>query len=360
MRGRFAVRKVPRMKKLVFLVASLTACGWAPNDASTPTSFAADSLTAMTVLPYYDRICGARSDATVTCIDAPTTITDPIPILAPLGETVVHLPNTVTQLAAGGDAVCARLDDASVWCWGVQTPGEPTQIGSGIASVTISVGGLVCLLATSGNLGCTWNEGTAFQGERFPGAGPVDLEGHRAVSVAIGDPSLVVALDDGSIVTWDVTQSMSVPGTRVPIVTNAVAVSAASVFSGGSGEHICALLADATLVCWGGNDNAEVGIGSASGPVGEPARVLDVQGATQVAVGAEHTCVRLEDGTVKCWGASGQFACTKNPRTGDFFSATPQIVPNVARARDLQAGEIVNCALDEKGTISCWGGDHHR
>ncbi len=258
-------RTVAVMKTLVFLVATLAACGWAPNSPSTPSAFSGEKLTAITVVPYYDRICGARLDATVLCIDPPTTIADAHPILAPLGDKVVQLPTTVTQLAGGGNAVCARLDDASVWCWAEYVANDPIEIATDVAKMSISPDGLVCLLATSGGVTCLRNDGTYFQADMVPGVGPVELGGHRAVSVALGDHSLAVVLDDGTVMTWDVSKSsLSVAGTPVAGVSNAIAVSGGGPVTGGSGEHLCALLADATLACWGQNENAELGTGTAT------------------------------------------------------------------------------------------------
>jgi alpha-tubulin suppressor-like RCC1 family protein len=347
---------------LILSVFALTACGWAANAPSAPDAFAGETLTAVTVIPYFDRICGAREDATVECVDAPATIADPYPILAPLGDKVVQLPSPASRLAAGGNAVCALLGDASVWCWADNwEANSPVEIGTSVTHMSISVDGLVCLLGASGGVTCLGNYGQPFQADLLPGVGAVALGGHRAVSLALGEGSLIVALDDGTVLTWNTsTASLSVPGTPVIGVSNAVALTAASAFSGGSGEHACALLADKTVVCWGQNDNGELGTGSASAPSAVALGVVGVRGATQVTAGAEHTCARLEDGAVVCWGASGEFAGTTNPKTGDFFSPVPMSVSHVTGAVDLQAGEVVNCALDAHGAVTCWGGDHHR
>jgi len=162
-------------KPSLLVAVALTACGWAPNHPSTPGSFAGEPLTAVTVIPYYDRICGARSDATVSCVDAPSTIADPYPTLAPLGDVTVQLPRKVARLTAGGNAVCSLLEDASVWCWAVRTPSAPSEIAAGVADVSISVDGLVCLLAANGGVTCLGNYGTPFQADNLPGVGPVEL-----------------------------------------------------------------------------------------------------------------------------------------------------------------------------------------
>jgi len=113
------------MKNLLLLVptVALTACGWAANAPSEPAAFSGETLTAVTVTPFYDRICGARSDATVLCVDASPAIADPDPVYGPLGNKVVTLPAPAVRLVADSNAVCALLGDASV-CVG---PGHSTR-----------------------------------------------------------------------------------------------------------------------------------------------------------------------------------------------------------------------------------------
>jgi hypothetical protein len=80
--------------------------------------------------------------------------------------------------------------------------------------------------------------------------------------------------------------------------------------------------------------------------------VLGVAAYAQVAAGSSHTCARLRDGTVSCWGASGLFA----DRKGD--SGVPTQVFGIDATTDVAAGTVVDCAL-ASGALTCWGGDHY-
>src|SRR5207248_419155 len=69
------------------------------------------------------------------------------------------------------------------------------------------------------------------------------------------------------------------------------------------GYDTCALLADATMRCWGGNGSGELGDGTHMNRL-TPVAVWGLSGVTAIAVGAAHTCALLADTTVRCWGVN--------------------------------------------------------
>jgi alpha-tubulin suppressor-like RCC1 family protein len=68
------------------------------------------------------------------------------------------------------------------------------------------------------------------------------------------------------------------------------------------GAHCCAVLADATVRCWGDNVAGQLGDGSTS----DRSTAVTVPGLSQVVQlttrGNGHTCARRTDGTLVCWG----------------------------------------------------------
>ena len=74
--------------------------------------------------------------------------------------------------------------------------------------------------------------------------------------------------------------------------------------------HTCVVTETHTLRCWGSNQYGQLGYGKAGNlgnqPDTTPAQVGDVpmggKKVLRVATGAWHTCVLLDDHTVKCWG----------------------------------------------------------
>lgn len=95
------------------------------------------------------------------------------------------------------------------------------------------------------------------------------------------------------------------------------------------GYHTCALMADATVICWGYNFHGESTVPGA------------LVSAAQISAGENHTCALKTDGTVACWGFNAQ---------GQLM--VPAGLTTVAQ---IEAGGWNTCALKTDGTVTCWG-----
>ncbi|MBL8715624.1 MAG: RCC1 repeat-containing protein, partial [Myxococcales bacterium] len=69
--------------------------------------------------------------------------------------------------------------------------------------------------------------------------------------------------------------------------------------------HTCARLHDATVTCWGASDYGQVGDGERKNRL-EPVKVEGLGHVQQLALGWSHTCVLRDDATVWCWGANSK------------------------------------------------------
>ena len=123
-------------------------------------------------------------------------------------------------------------------------------------------------------------------------------------------------------------------------------------------SHVCAALGDGTMRCWGLDITGELGNGATypPGPPGTigavPLTVLNISSASAVAVGHQHTCALLGDGTVQCWG----FNSYGSLGNGTFeFSLQPVSVLGITNAVAIAAGGYNSCALLSDGTVQCWG-----
>lgn len=127
--------------------------------------------------------------------------------------------------------------------------------------------------------------------------------------------------------------------------------------------HTCAVSTVGEVKCWGANDQGQLGQGNTE-PIGDDelpssAPVVDVGGkVAEVACGFSHTCVLLEDKSVKCWGANsfGQLGYGNTNTIGD--DEVPSGIGAVSLgegALQVVAGRDFSCALLESGAVRCWG-----
>jgi alpha-tubulin suppressor-like RCC1 family protein len=127
--------------------------------------------------------------------------------------------------------------------------------------------------------------------------------------------------------------------------------------------HACALLGDGSAYCWGSSSAGQLGDGTTQGHP-SPARVAFPAGmpkAAHLALGDPqgkgsldaHSCALLADATVACWGdnSSGQLGVG----LPDAMLASPTAVPKLGDVAQLDAGGSHTCARQSGGTVLCWG-----
>jgi alpha-tubulin suppressor-like RCC1 family protein len=124
-------------------------------------------------------------------------------------------------------------------------------------------------------------------------------------------------------------------------IANAISVSA-----GGNG-HVCALLEDKTVKCWGQNGSGQLGDPSIVSKTNIPNEVPNLSNVTSIKSKKAHTCALLEDKTVKCWGENALFFTVN--------SNSPGLVSGLADVSSISVGTRSTCALLDNGTIKCWG-----
>jgi alpha-tubulin suppressor-like RCC1 family protein len=125
------------------------------------------------------------------------------------------------------------------------------------------------------------------------------------------------------------------------------------------GNHTCALAGDGTVWCWGANGEGQVGIDTGGLVQTTAVQVPGLTGVMEVAAGGEHTCARVSDGTVYCWGNNdlGQLG----DGTG-VSRATPAPVLWLNAATGLayqpialSLGRYGTCSRLGDGSAICWG-----
>jgi len=320
------------------------------------------------------------------------------------------------QLAAGANHTCARLDDGSVKCWGANDFGQlglgdtqrrgggPGEMGTNLPAVDLGPGRTAFQLASGSNHTCArldngavrcWGLNIAGQlglGDSLSrGDGPgemgtnlpvVDLgPGRTAIDLAAGNLVTCARLDDATVKCWgfngdgelglgDALARGDAPGemgANLPIVDLGPGRTALQLTIGEG--HVCALLDDATVKCWGFNDDGQLGLGdtlsrgTAPGQMGANLPVVNVgPGRTvlQLSAGANHTCVRLDNASIKCWGSNsgGRLglgdALPRGDGPGEMGANLPAV--NLGRtALQLGSGFNHTCTLLDDTSVKCWG-----
>jgi alpha-tubulin suppressor-like RCC1 family protein len=147
------------------------------------------------------------------------------------------------------------------------------------------------------------------------------------------------------------------PQNDVPLGTDGPPIDAsacAAVEIAASGAHTCARLGNGEVWCWGLNNQGQIGVASTTLCVGLRCQPSPVQvalpAATALGLGDQHTCA-ITGADVYCWGAddSGQFGDNNAGNTG-----TPTLIAQRAGSLALVGGDTHTCSL-AGGAVSCSG-----
>ncbi|MCC6524583.1 MAG: hypothetical protein IT373_18145, partial [Polyangiaceae bacterium] len=137
------------------------------------------------------------------------------------------------------------------------------------------------------------------------------------------------------------------------------------------GFHVCAILDDSTVRCWGANGYGQLGLGDTAsrgdGPsemgLNLPAVSLGTgRTAVQLSAGENHTCAILDDATLKCWGANiygalGQGdSSSRGEASGEMGDNLPAVLLATGRTPAfVAAGWDHTCVGLDSATVQCWG-----
>ena len=266
---------------------------------------------------------------------------------------------TASQIAAGGQYTCARLDTNDVKCWGYGASG---RLGYG----------------DTVNRGDGLNE----MGDQLP---TVNLgTGRTAVEIAVGDSHACARLDTNDIKCWGaggkgqlgygdkITRGdgPNEMGDNLPTVNLGTGRTAVQIIVGTSADypHTCVRLDTNDVKCWG---NVYLGYGDilargdGGGEMGDNLPVIDLgagRTALEISAGAGTTCARLDNGDVKCWGA-GSAGALGQGNTNDVGTKPDQMGDNLdkinlgtgRKALQISTSGSHTCVILDTQGVKCWG-----
>jgi hypothetical protein len=181
------------------------------------------------------------------------------------------------------------------------------------------------------------------------------------VQIAVGFAASYARMSDGTVRAWgsnfygELGDGTLTSTTRPQPVPGLSSVTQFAIFA----DHACVILLDRTLRCWGRNATGGIGRApSASDPVvgnfpcgTRPTPVTGLGGVAEIGMGVEHTCARLLDGSVRCWGGN-KYNQLDDGNTQD--TPTPAVAQGLSGVTALGIGDFNGCAV-VGGVPRCWG-----
>ncbi|MFY1825267.1 cadherin-like domain-containing protein [Myxococcus fulvus] len=265
----------------------------------------------------------------------------------------------VKSVFAAGSTTCTVFTDGRLKCWGLNNKGQLglehtdnrgdgrafklmsnlpfVRVGTGLRVSTMGLGeGFSCALLEGGSVKC-WGDNEAGQ-------------------LGLGDTR---RRGDGDGEMGDALPAVDLGAGRT-----------AKALSGGF-EHMCAILDDGSVKCWGANEAGRLGLGDTEprgdgpGEMGNALASVSLgagRTAKALASGKRHTCALLDDNSIKCWGANeqGQLGlgdrASRGDGAGEMGDALPRVNLGTGRtAKALASRDSSTCALLDDNSVKCWG-----
>jgi alpha-tubulin suppressor-like RCC1 family protein len=281
-------------------------------------------------------------------------------------------PATAYSISAGFLQTCAVTGpNGAAKCWGRNDYGE---LGTGTTTSSLTPVGVVglsskvaavsaggsrsCALTTSGGLKC-WGSG--------PGNGtsgsltPVSVTGLATgvKAISVGGTIACALTTSGGVRCWGA-GSLGQLGDGL-LTSSLVPVSPAGLTSGVAAvstgaQHACVLMSAGGVKCWGWNNYGETGDQTGATTTATPTDVLGLpSNVTGIFVGGYHSCAVTSSGEAWCWGEN------QAGQLGDGTTldrATPAAVSTLSGVTSITGGTYHTCALVTGGAVSCWGSNN--
>jgi alpha-tubulin suppressor-like RCC1 family protein len=325
---------------------------------------------------------------------------------------------TATNIYSGINQTCAKLDNGDVKCWGRNNTAQLGQghtfdigksalsLGDNLAAINLSSTASIttiqsnehttCAVLSDNKLKCF---GADYYGSRGTGSSIVGDEASdmgsnlAALDVGSNNPFKDIRSDqfvtcgqttDNKLACWGTGAEGSRGsgnGTNRGYLASHWGDNLEFINFGSGGLTVktfdvgyrgaCAILSDDSLACWGRNDNAAGGHGTAADKGGAASHIGDnwlftnvgnVSTPVEVSRTYYNTCARFANGGIKCWGlgSHGQNGVGSTAQLGDAGSEMGNNLPFInygtgILSTGLCGGERFNCSLFNNGGVKCWG-----
>jgi alpha-tubulin suppressor-like RCC1 family protein len=246
-------------------------------------------------------------------------------------------PFTFRTVVAGLTHSCAIDLTRDVWCWGNNADGElaaitqhthaDTAVFVGGPYRTVAAGGLhTCAVAPTGDMDCWGYNQSGQVGSAAPlrNFSPVPVSGGFSF---LTEPATVPQAPD---------PDFYIPG---------------QAFITAGYAHTCGITTANIAVCWGENENGQLGRGNLVDS-NTPVAVSGGLAFKAITAGYKHTCALNTAGAAYCWGNNELGQLGDGTTTGQ---AAPVPVSGNLVFQSISAGETFTCGVTTAGAAWCWG-----
>lgn len=338
---------------LVLQWANTRLVGWGTNDKGQVGSGTTARITLPVVVPVTATLAGKSLFKVVSTSTSGSSLAFD-KSLATWGGTSPTLPGpgpsggllagkSIIQMTAGVDFNVVLFSDGTLASWGKNEYG---QLGNGTlqASATPAAVDMTGVLA-----------------------------GKQVIAISTGIYHTLALCSDGSLAAWGYNaEGQTGDGSRGNLKRSPVLVNRSTALAGkrvasltAGGHHSLAQCSDGTLVGWGRNDYAQIGLGAGgaseySTPQQIPfSGVLAGKTVVRIAAGGSHTLVLCSDGSIKGWGYNRSGSVGVN-HTSDVFTPANVVMTGALAGKtviEIAAGGVHSYALCSDGTLVSWGGN---
>ncbi len=249
-------------------------------------------------------------------------------------ENVSAVELKVLQIATGKNHSCALLTDYTVWCWGKNSSG---LLGVG-SSEDIVLSPAPVLISTNPKTKLT-----------------------NVVEIGAGEGFTCARLRNGSVWCWGHNRfgNLGIGGEldqKFP--TKLIDLADITQISVGL-NTACALTANSDAKCWGKNNDGQVGDNSKTN-ASRPTYLLAsrnsrLENIVQISVGVSHSCARMNNGSLRCWGLRNNARLGIGGENNGNQLIASETVTGISNAIQVSAGKKSTCAFLDNASVQCWG-----
>ena len=248
----------------------------------------------------------------------------------------------VLDIASGGETICALDRSGTVYCGlDAHKAGESED-----ARELVTLNKSICTIDSGGAIGCWVDEQAAKRYTSSPLPWSLEVPSGKVLALVSGSDHYCALSAEKTAYCWG--GQVDKP-TLVPNLTDVVQLEA-------SDGYTCARLEDATVKCWGNVPqpywgDPEVDEHDDVPNPTSPWTLPNIENVIDIALGPGRMCVTLSDERVLCWGWGQDGTPPEEPR----FSAVPLLIGGLEDVVDLSLGDKSACALKSDQSIWCWG-----